>query len=232
MDLFDLDCFYSRQVPILALYSPVIMFSACAFAARQLSLTTRRLPRHTASNRQLRAQPCEEPASSRTQEYDYAWFADAYYDAAISLLRQHTSDVAAQGRRQGSMSQPTQGGDSSTADIYLDNPSPTLSRDKHPPTRLQDEVVVAVTILSNYEFLGGVAPNWSDHLDGTRSFLRLSDEAGFLDFSSSSPVPNPASSGPSRLLRAAFWNFARQDMLSACKPTRFPFFPICVKAYH
>ena len=77
-----------------------------------------------------------------------------------------------------------------------------------------DEIVVAITILAIYEFLGGDETTWSDHLDGTRSFLRISDEAGFLNFCPS-PSPNNVASGGSGLLRATFWNFARQDMLSA-----------------
>ncbi|KAG9256366.1 uncharacterized protein F5Z01DRAFT_649964 [Emericellopsis atlantica] len=190
MDLFDQDCFYSRQVPILALSSPLIMSSACAFAARQLSLTVGR-------------QPPPSPYCTATQSHadnmqkrDYAWFAEAYYDAAISLLRQHTSDVAAQGQ-------------TPVVHTGTDAEAPIVPR-----ARVHDEVVVAVTILSNYEFLGGVAPNWSSHLDGARSFLRLADEAGFLDFAYPSPTAN-SSPGPLQPLRHAFWNFVRQDMLSA-----------------
>lgn len=201
MDLFDVDRFYSRDVPVLALHSPILMFSACAFAARQLSMTSG----------QPLLDACRSYDEHRmtfiSRKRDWTWIAESYYDAAISLLRKHTSDVAAQ----------DSGGD-------LDESHYTGSVDRDggaaqenlPRAKLRDQVVAAVIILANYEFLKGVAPNWSDHLDGTRSFLRLCDEAGFLAFGPSSPLSG-TNTGPPRLLRAAFWNFARQDMLSACK---------------
>lgn len=209
--MFDLDCFYSRQVPILALQSPLIMFSACAFAARQLSMTSRRLPQPDSW------QTHTQIDLTTTQGRDYTWIAEAYYDAAISLLRQHTSDIAAQDLR--STSLPMHDADTPTP-THRENASPFLNNQNSPRARLRDESVIAVTILSCYEFLGGAAPNWSDHLDGIWSFLRLSDEAGLLDFGPPSPIPD-TSLGPSRLIRAAFWNFARQDMLAACK-SRLP----------
>lgn len=215
MDLFDLDCFYSRRVPILALQSPVIMFSACAFAARQLGMTSRQ---RQATGPPLHPNASERvyPSLHREPERNYTWIAEAYYDAAISLLRQHTSDVARQDHQtpQSTLSLPdTHAAPDCQSETYR---SPGMTKDATSPTRLHEQVVVAVTILSCYEFLAGAAPNWSDHLDGTRGFLRLLDQSGFLDFGPPSPFsPSPSSAGPSSLLRAAFWNFARQDMLSA-----------------
>lgn len=213
MDLFDLDCFYSRQVPILALYSPLIMFSACAFSARQLSLTSRPR-RRRGSHHHAYAEQQEHPSHER----DYTWIAEAYYDAGISLLRQYISDIASQDLNPASNT-AVQESEAATA-AYFDIYSPTLNEKDFSRARLHDDIVVAVMILSNYEFLVGAAPNWSDHLDGTRSFLRLSDEAGLLDFAPPSPIPDPFP-GPSRLLRTCFWNFARQDMLSACEKSPF-----------
>lgn len=207
MDLFDLDYFYSRQVPMLALYSPLIMFSACAFSARQLSLTSRPRPRRGSHHHAY-----AEQQEHATQERDYTWIAEAYYDAAISLLRQYISDVASQDLNPASTT-AAQESEAATA-AYFDIYSPTLNEKDFSRARLHDDIVVAAMVLSNYEFLAGAAPNWSDHLDGTRSFLRLSDEAGLLDFAPPSPIPDPFP-GPSRLRRSCFWNFARQDMLSA-----------------
>jgi hypothetical protein len=206
--LFDLGRFYSRQVSILALCSPLILYSACALAAKQLSSVsgTTRAQTQPASllgptKSLFRHRPCK----------DYAWSATAYYDAAISLLLQHISDWAARDEP------PVL---HSIHDVELPAArrleSSSFNVDPEGLFRLKttDEIVVAATILAIYEFLGGDGPTWSDHLDGTRSFLRLSSEAGFLDFHPSTPLSNVAR-GPSRLHRAAFWNFARQDMLSA-----------------
>lgn len=202
MDLFDLDLFYSREVPLLALRSPILMFSACAFAARQLSMTSR----------QPLLDPCRSYSEHRNistmRHRDWTWIAESYYDAAISLLRKHTSDVAAQDGSSTMHNPDDLNYISSLEESSIAHSEGLVG------AKLRDQVVAAVIILANYEFLKGVAPNWSDHLDGTRSFLRLCDEAGFLAFGPSSPLSG-ASAGPPRLLHAAFWNFARQDMLSA-----------------
>jgi len=204
MDLFDLGCFYNRQVPVLALHSQLIMYSACALSAKQLSsvaeIPARSLPYRSGN-----------VASSRSGELstpeEYAWLATTYYDAAISLLLQHISEIAAS-------KLPA----SSTPKMdTLPSPDACRSSTGNPVAvalEPHDEIVVAITILAIYEFLGGDETTWSDHLDGTRSFLRISDEAGFLNFCPS-PSPNNVASGGSGLLRATFWNFARQDMLSA-----------------
>ncbi len=201
MDLFDLECFYSRQAPILAIHSPLIMFSACALAAKQFSAIS-----GSPTESSTRCIPLFKGKFYLSERYccvDYGWTATAYYDAAISLLLKHISDLATLDDQPTSHSQRT--------------PSLSTSLPSKDSRYLKphDEIVAATTILAVYEFLAGDAPTWSDHLDGARSFLRLSDEAGFLDFHLSPSVDNVAPS-PSGLLRAAFWNFARQDMLSAC----------------
>jgi hypothetical protein len=205
MDLFDLDLFYSRDVPVLALHSPILMFSACAFAARQLSMTSSQ-PLIDACQSYL---PHRDDSIMRQR--DWNWIAESYYDAAISLLRKHTSDVAAE-----DAGLPDSEDDPFSATGLADATSRRPRRESFAGAKLRDQVVAAVIMLANYEFLKGVAPNWSDHLDGTRSFLRLCDEAGFLAFGPTSPLSG-GNAGPPKLLRAAFWNFARQDMLSARK---------------
>src|SRR5690242_4206854 len=150
MDLFDLDCFYSRQVPILALYSPLIMFSACAFSARQLGLTSR--PRRRRDSHHCSYDRRQEQA---THERDYTWIAEAYYDAAISLLRQYISDVTSQELNPSSIP-AVQGSEAATVACF-DISSPTLHEKNFSRAKLHDDIVVAVMILSNYEFLGGAA---------------------------------------------------------------------------
>lgn len=209
MDLFDLDCFCNRQVPVLALDSQLIMYSACALAAKQLSAVS------TIPARSL-------PYSFSTTDFDrrgeindqknYAYIATTYYDTTISLLLQRISAIASPNH----LTSSTPTSETKSSSEICQSSGSIAHTLEHPSLELHDEVVVAVTILAVYEFLGGDTPTWSDHLDGTRSFLRIADEAGFLAFQRS-PSLNNIANGPSGLLRATFWNFARQDMLSARK---------------
>ncbi|KAF5636529.1 Zn(II)2Cys6 transcription factor [Fusarium sp. NRRL 25303] len=165
MDLFDMDRHYHRVIPMLAWSSPLLLYSACAVAAKQLTL--------------VEPSPQELPSYMEfwqtTSHKDFGWYSTKYYDRAISLL-------------------------------------------------LRNEIIIAATILSVYEFLTASDQTWSEHLDGIRSFIRLSDELGFnFQPTSASLILDPLL--PS-LLRAACWNFARQDFLAACEtsPSLFKHF--------
>ena len=82
-----------------------------------------------------------------------------------------------------------------------------------------DEVLAATAILSVYEFLDATGLAWNRHLSGVKSLLDIA-EVGIMPLE---PETSPGGStlprkGPERSLRTAtFWNFARQDYLSACE---------------
>lgn len=191
MDLFDMDRHYHRVIPMLAWSSPLLLYSACAVAAKQLTLVepSPQEPRFYMQSWQT------------TSPKDFAWYSTKYYDRAISLLLRYVSDLGLGDSGQENAEQQSERG-------Y--NPKPC-----------RNEIIIAATILSVYEFLTASDRTWSEHLDDIRSFIRLSDELGFnFQPTSASPILDPLL--PS-LLRAACWNFARQDFLAACEKLPFLF---------
>ncbi|KAG5760064.1 hypothetical protein H9Q72_011817 [Fusarium xylarioides] len=183
MDLFDMDQHYHRVIPMLAWSSPLLLYSACAVAAKQLTLVkpSPQEPRFYIQSWQTGFQK------------DFAWYSTKYYDRAISLLLRHVSNLSS--------------GDSGQENAVQQ------SEHGHNPKPCGNEIIIAATILSVYEFLTASDQTWSEHLDGIRSFIGLSDELGFnFQPTSAGPVLDPLL--PS-LLRAACWNFARQDFLAA-----------------
>ncbi|KAF5614650.1 Zn(II)2Cys6 transcription factor [Fusarium tjaetaba] len=183
MDLFDMDRHYHRVIPMLAWSSPLLLYSACAVAAKQLTL--------------VKPSPQEprfyfQPWQTSFQK-DFAWYSTKYYDRAISLLLGYVSDLSS--------------GDSGQENAIQQ------SKRGRTPKPCGNEIIIAATILSVYEFLTASDQTWSEHLDGIRSFIGLSEELGFnFQPTSAGPVLDPLL--PS-LLRAACWNFARQDFLAA-----------------
>ena len=204
MDLFDLGTYFSSHVPVKALSNPLLRFSACALAAKQLgrvngvkaiiggvvSMQARMENWHGAGN------------------VDWYYHAAKYYDKAIQLLMEVLK------------------GDINDSDLGLlvvdqGRPHPELmSGGKRDLGRLSnaesDEVLAATAILSVYELLEASGPAWDRHLSGAKSLL---DIAHVKMLSLENPVPRPPSHSPtfSKARRAIFWNFARQDHLSACQ---------------
>ncbi|SCV57399.1 uncharacterized protein FFB14_15133 [Fusarium fujikuroi] len=183
MDLFDMDRHYHRVIPMLAWSSPLLLYSACAVAAKQLT-SVEPSPQELRSHMEFR---------QTTSHKDFAWYSTKYYDRAISLLLRYVSDLSSGDSGQEIAEQQSEG--------------------DHDPKPCRNEIIIAATILSVYEFLTASDQTWSEHLDGIRSFIRLSDELGFnFQPMSASLILDPLL--PS-LLRAACWNFARQDFLAA-----------------
>lgn len=100
------------------------------------------------------------------------------------------------------------------------------------PNTDSDELVAATAILCVYEFLDASGPEWSRHLDGAKSLFEVAKESMVPLSREPEPVslasqirerlaghatePDAAAGrGPSKGRAAVFWNFARQDMLSA-----------------
>ncbi|KAF5532865.1 hypothetical protein FMEXI_12186 [Fusarium mexicanum] len=185
MDLFDMDQHYHRVIPILAWSSPLLLYSACAVAAKQLTLVE-------PTPQELKPRSHMQSWQAGSHE-DFAWHSTKYYDRAISLLLTYVSNLSS--------------GDSGEVASEQQNDN------DHDPKPCRNEIIIAATILSVYEFLTASDQTWSEHLDGIRSFIRLSDELGFnFQPTSASPILDPL---PPSLLRAACWNFARQDFLAA-----------------
>ncbi|KAM3415409.1 hypothetical protein BST61_g8935 [Cercospora zeina] len=143
------------------------------------------------------------------------------YDIAVSLLRQSLAGCT----RPGTPSLPEE---AAPATLFSIQGTPL-------PTTDSDELVAATAILCVYEFLDASGPEWSRHLDGAKTLFDVAREQAMpltLPPSPQSileqvPQPTPGASAPilrhtksigrglSLGRRAVFWNFARQDMLSA-----------------
>ncbi|KAK6585410.1 hypothetical protein PZA11_002137 [Diplocarpon coronariae] len=214
MDLFDLGCYFAHHVPVQALSNPLLRYSACAYAAKQLGRVHGR--KAIVGGNVGRQADMEVYPRIRTANWPY--IGAKYYDRAISLLMQELSNS----RSQGNSRTPIIGGEdrspSSTPSSLSDQRPPNkrrrLSRTTH--ASYTDETLAATAILCVYEFLDNANSAWSRHLSGTKSLFDLAEKEGMM------PVQSPGSPGavsermrPSRARRATFWNFARQDFLAA-----------------
>ena len=215
MDLFDLGLFFAMTVPVQAVGCPLMLYSCVAVSAKSLARVDGRKPVMGGQVEASRRSRTEFWPGRPMAKSDWYQKAREYYDLAVSLLRQALSGAV----RISASSLP-----SGLA------PSSISNAQEYPlPTPESDELVAATAILCVYEFLDASGPEWSRHLDGAKS---LFDIAKDLSFASLPPSPIPAARELTRRMsglvqpspvrrglntnrRAVFWNFARQDMLSA-----------------
>ena len=219
MDLFDLKLFFASTVPVLAVQCPLLLYSCVALSAKSLARVGGRKPVMGGQVTEARRSKMETwPGTLMTGE-DWYHKAREYYDLAVSLLRQALAGAS----RPPSSSLPQHA-----------SPKTIFAAQGYPlPTTNSDELVAATAILCVYEFLDASGPEWSRHLDGAKSLFDIANDRMLNLTAPSSPVSladrflsRPLScgaqndvEGPTRTLskgrRAVFWNFARQDMLSA-----------------
>jgi len=217
MDLFDLGCYFAHQVPVLAMYNPLLRYSACAYAAKQLG----RVNGKKAIIGGLVNTQAEMEQYPRSGSVDWIYIGAKYYDKAISLLMGELSNSNTHEQP----ATPTSEGVFSPA-RNVSSPQNTTSNEANKKRRLlrsghmnnTDETLAAGSILCVYEFLDNANTAWARHLSGTKSLFDLAENEGMI------AVQSPAGPGqiqqrikPSRARKATFWNFARQDFLAACK---------------
>lgn len=218
MDLFDLDLFFAAKVPVLAVTCPLLLYSCASLSAKSLARVNGRKPvmgGQVSTSRQSKMEFW--PGPTLDQE---GWVRKGreYYDIAVSLLRQSLAGAS----RPPTSSLPE---DATPGTIHTAQGSPL-------PTTDSDELVAATAILCVYEFLDASGAEWSRHLDGAKTLFditkdqvltlppspvsiaqqvtqQLASQSGSVQ-----PMPTPRR-GLSQGRRAVFWNFARQDMLSA-----------------
>jgi hypothetical protein len=219
MDLFDLGCYFAHHVPVQALSNPLLKFSACAYAAKQIF---RARGRKAVIGGIVSRQAAME-LYLRPETVDWEYIGAKYYDKAIQLL---VGELSNSGNPETPMT-PATAADESFSPHMINEPSQNVCQisgnkrrrvSRQPSSSSPDETLAAAAILCVYEFLDNANTAWARHLSGTKSLFDMAEKEGMM------PVQSPTSPGslsqritPSRARRATFWNFARQDFLAACK---------------
>jgi Fungal specific transcription factor domain len=217
MDLYDQGCYFARLVPVQALSNPLLRYSACAYAAKQLSRVQGRkaiVGGNVTDQAGMELFPNPETTN-------WVYLGAKYYDKAIQLLMEELSNSRAKEMSVTPIAEQPFTPQSAT---HSPRGTPNVAADhrhnirRSPNTSKSDETLAAVAILCVYEFLDNANTAWSRHLSGTKSLFDMAENEGMM------PVRSPTSPGaiservkPSRARKAAFWNFARQDFLAACK---------------
>ncbi|KAI9724777.1 MAG: hypothetical protein M1812_000053 [Candelaria pacifica] len=213
MDLFDLGTYFASHVPTRALSYPLLKYAACAYAAKQLG--------QVRGDKAIVGGVCLKQAKMElfpdANHVDWNYKGAKYYDRAISLLMEALQDERAGSR----LECPDVPGSSHSMEANVADESNRRKRRRLSGQRFSstssDEVLAATAILCVYEFLDASSAAWSRHLNGTKSLLDIA-EVGIVPFQSLSTTNSlhpQQRSTLSRARKATFWNFARQDFLSA-----------------
>jgi hypothetical protein len=190
LDLYDRSRYFGSLVPIKAIRSVLLRYALVAAAAKQLGRIS-----GVRSSGSLYHQPTSEVC--RVDEAaDWFYKAANYYDKAISHMRTCLRSFSLDGVLTSEEASSHVSDQSNEADT--------------------DDLITAISIFSVYEFLDGFDAGWLQHLNGLQSLLVIETESQL-------------SSRPARLFlnrslqevsdgrRAAFWNFAREDYIAACR---------------
>lgn len=225
MDLFDLGTYFASYVPVRAMSNPLLKYAACAYAAKQLG--------RVKGAKAMMGGVCSRQATMEVwpdKDNDFTWHGAKYYEKAIQLLMKELQPDA---EGPPPWSTPEAFGQWQAAELCDTAQNPRKRRRRLSDSRLtrgvhSDEVLAATAILSVYEFLDAAGPAWNRHLSGVKSLLDVA-EVGMMPLEPSTSddgqYPAPRKSGLSKARKAAFWNFARQDYLAACKC--FPYWLVC-----
>ncbi|QIW98446.1 hypothetical protein AMS68_003964 [Peltaster fructicola] len=178
MDLFDSERHFTQLVPLKALRDVLLKNAMAAVAAKQLGCIKGSRPFMSPQN--------QKPASMEMIEFEdnVDWFYKAanYYDKAIMHSRVYLQQLS------GTISSPT---------------TPTVPATVS--TVDSDDLLLAVSIFSLYEYLDNADFGWIQHLTGFKSILAVLN-----------PSTSPSQHYSTALgRRASFWNFARADYQAA-----------------
>lgn len=219
MDLFDLGQFFATEVPLLAVECPLLLYSCAALSAKSLSrITTSEMVSDIPSSSQRHSRLALRPGTPLGAE---GWVQKGIenYDVAVSLLRR-------------ALVGGTTALEPSALPDTAEEEAASIAQDAPLPKTDSDELVAATAILCVYEFLDASGPEWSRHLDGAKSLFEVAKES-MVPLSREPEPMNLANQirerlaghtteptatvrrEPSKGRTAVFWNFARQDMLSA-----------------
>ncbi|OAL67809.1 hypothetical protein A7C99_0940 [Trichophyton rubrum] len=204
------------QVPVRALSNPLLKYAACAYAAKQIG--------RTKGTNAVTGGSCLRQAMMGmwpdTEKVDWNYYGMKYYEKAIQLLVEELQNHGYSSPLSGSQTTGNLQAEDSGAP---ENTSSNRRKVSFPSGQLSsphsDDILAAVSIISAYEFLDTTSPVWDRHFSGVNSLLDIM-KAGMVpaEKQNSSGNSNVATSKLhqfSKARKAIFWNFVRQDYLSA-----------------
>ncbi|KAJ5595441.1 uncharacterized protein N7459_001649 [Penicillium hispanicum] len=191
MDVFTTHrSYFSQYVVQLAGQSPLVRYSACAMAAKQLGQMKDSTQMTDNTHRStVTASALLQPS------LDFLWYGAKYYEKAILLLAQQISD------------RPIYPTHLSPRDIYQSTDNDRHQLDDHEST-LSALRILSSCILSAYEDISSTMRAWSGHLDGISKLLCHHLELPITP-DNFYQIPQPI-----RALETTFWFFALNDMLN------------------
>jgi hypothetical protein len=165
MDLFDRENYFSSCVPVKALDSPLLHYSAMAIAAKQLGRA--KVERPAAGDKY--STPSIMQLYGHSTQVDRLYKAASYYDRAISYLqlylrqalpRHETTFVADNPTSNIAMPDPLGAASHESRQISIARETRDVSRRPFSQSML-DDLLAATSILSVYEFLDHSGTEWS-----------------------------------------------------------------------
>lgn len=146
MDLYDLGKYFAAQVPVRALKSPLLRYSAAAIAAKQLG--------RVKGNKPIFGGICKRQASTETypncDRTNWFYIATKYYNKAIKFLREGLVDVSSQNY---SHSLLLNTDENASQQVRL------MQEQRH--SAQADDLLASTSILSVYEFMDDSSVEWS-----------------------------------------------------------------------
>jgi hypothetical protein len=144
MDLYDLGNYFASYVPIKALKSPLLLYSAAAIAAKQLG--------RVKGNKAIVGGPCTRPAFTEVypncDQTNWFYIAAKYYEKAIAFLRDELANLRSPSSNRSSLVDP------------CESTSKQLAQEQS-HTAQADDLLAATSILSVYEFMDDSNIEWS-----------------------------------------------------------------------
>lgn len=207
MDIFTSDQYFSSRVLQLARVSPLVKYSACAAAAKQMGQRSNPLPDAEVTF----GQKCLA-RKLLAGGLDFLWYGAKYYERAIQMLAARIMDGDDVQDEGSSFPSPSQ--------IYWAAASPQFSTGSGAGSeRASDPRLVAACILTQYEHLSATLSAWAGHMNGFVKLLRLNhpEAASVSSHRRSGSAASHVVPQGIETIRPCFWYFVANDMEESCK---------------
>ncbi|KIW10308.1 hypothetical protein PV08_11270 [Exophiala spinifera] len=213
MDLFDLDTYFSRIVPLKAVQNVMLRSAMAAVAANQIG----QLLAKGVTKTDLQHLVPLLGENGGLQETDWFYKAANYYDRGISYLRiflqrwlSDTSNEMTGHTSKYPSRRFSDGSSKESSTLSAPNKRRRISEQSSAGADME-ALVAAISVFSLYESLDNPTKDWSQHLDGFKALL----DTKILPQAVTTPGPKASPFISMKASRAAFWNFARADYLAA-----------------